>query len=196
MGILDDPERPDARPLRLGPGGRANPAARTDRRSAELRLHAILVPERPARLRPGRRPAGALLQLGRSAGIRVLEPSRGLDRPRRRPRPGGERARRHRPLLRATGSRGSSPPPSSGSNGTASPSAASGSIDASSNASPILSRSTADIAWRASRAEREGPAQLAERSALVRGSCWRSPIDTRHPTRSQRPCARLPRGWR
>ena len=59
----------------------------------ELRLHPILVPERPARLRPGRRPAGAVLQLRRSARIRVLEPSRGLDRPRRRPRPGRERAR-------------------------------------------------------------------------------------------------------
>ncbi len=144
VGILDAQKDPTARPLRLGPGGRANPAARTDRRPRDLRLHAILVPERPARLRPGPDRPTSVLQRGRSPGIRLLEPSRGLDRPHGVLVLVGNDPDVIAQYFARTTSRGSSRFPISGSSGTASPSGESGSIDATSNASLILSRSIGD----------------------------------------------------
>ena len=101
LGILDAQKRSDARPLRLGPGGRSDPAARPDRRPARpssSRATGIRAPSSPTPW-AGDRPT-SVLQRRRSARIRLLEPARGLDRPRRRPGPGRERARRHRPVLR------------------------------------------------------------------------------------------------
>ena len=140
-------DRPDARSLRLGPGGRSTPAAGPGRRPADASSSpatGIRAPSsltrwaatgRPSVTTPTTRedsPSGAVRRIG--SATTASSSWSGTSRP-------------PSPATSAGGSRRSSPPPSSGSNATASPSAASDCTAASSNASPIPSHSTATLAW-------------------------------------------------